>query len=383
MINVKDAAYGAVGDGVTDDRAAIQTALDDGGWVYVPPGVYALASGLLHIKAHTRLTLAPGATMLRTGPSGMITNADPVQPYGGYSGHGNIVIEGGVWDVNGVNIPAYASGIGIAHSQDVTIRDTTIRNVPGWHAIEVNSSRTVLVDNCRFEGFRHDGDRNFSEAVQIDAAIDQSTGYAPYDGTVCDGIEIRSCRVGGGGADGTQPWPRGVGTHSVPQTWHRNIRITGCVFDSPSWSAVRSYWWDRAIIAGNQVVGADGEGIAVQYDSRYVLVHGNQIVDSARNGILISNDCTQIDVRDNTVIGSGRGADNTYGGIRVGDSSYVRVVGNTVRKRASGNAARYGLWIDSACSGVQRYGNDLRYSGATGSLSDSSSSPVTSAGDAT
>lgn len=42
--NVKDPAYGAAGDGVTNDRAAIQKAIDDasaaGGTIYFPPGTY-------------------------------------------------------------------------------------------------------------------------------------------------------------------------------------------------------------------------------------------------------------------------------------------------------------------------------------------------------
>lgn len=38
MVNVK--AFGAVGDGSTDDRAAIQDAADQGGFVYFPPGDY-------------------------------------------------------------------------------------------------------------------------------------------------------------------------------------------------------------------------------------------------------------------------------------------------------------------------------------------------------
>ena len=380
MINVRD--YGAAGDGTTDDRQAIQDALDVGGHVYVPPGVYAVTSGVLRIQRRTRLTADPAATILRAGPTeGLLTNAEPGGP-GGYSGHGSILIEGGTWDVNGACEPGYACGITVAHAEDVTVRDLTILNVPGWHAVEINSSRSVLVDNCRFKGFRHDGDRNFSEAIQVDAAIGESTGVAPFDGTVCDGVEVRSCRFGGGGADGTEPWPRGIGTHTAPTTWHRNIKIVGNTFDAASWCAIRTYWWDRCLITGNQIIGATGDGIVVDYNSRYTLVHGNQVVDSGRNGILVAHGCTQVDVRDNTVIGSGQAANNTYGGVRVAGSSYVRVTGNTIRRRAAGNDARYGLWIEASAAGIQRYGNDCRYGGYSATLGDFSSGAVTAATDA-
>lgn len=51
VYNVKDSAYGAIGDGVTDDTTAIQAAIndvqDDGGIVYFPPGDYKITSELL------------------------------------------------------------------------------------------------------------------------------------------------------------------------------------------------------------------------------------------------------------------------------------------------------------------------------------------------
>lgn len=64
FINVKDAAYGAVGDGVADDRAAIQAALDavpvGGGLVYFPPGDYGIGN-TLEVKVEGTLIMGSGA----------------------------------------------------------------------------------------------------------------------------------------------------------------------------------------------------------------------------------------------------------------------------------------------------------------------------------
>ena len=65
-ISVKD--FGAVGDGVTDDTAAIQAALDalpNGGEVFVPEGTY-IISAPLEILSFTRLYGAGEASRIRT-----------------------------------------------------------------------------------------------------------------------------------------------------------------------------------------------------------------------------------------------------------------------------------------------------------------------------
>ena len=63
MNNVKD--FGAVGDGVTMDTAAIQRAIDAGGVVNFPPGTY--LTGTLYLKSYGGLHLEMGAKIVASG----------------------------------------------------------------------------------------------------------------------------------------------------------------------------------------------------------------------------------------------------------------------------------------------------------------------------
>lgn len=60
MQDIRD--YGAVGDGQALDTAAIQKAIDAGGMVLVPPGIY--RAGTLYLKSNGGLHLEPGAVLL-------------------------------------------------------------------------------------------------------------------------------------------------------------------------------------------------------------------------------------------------------------------------------------------------------------------------------
>lgn len=63
--NVKDPAYGAKGDGVTDDTAAIQAAINSGLPVFFPPGQYKITS---------TLSCPKGTALYGSGPAAQNTN---------------------------------------------------------------------------------------------------------------------------------------------------------------------------------------------------------------------------------------------------------------------------------------------------------------------
>jgi polygalacturonase len=112
-------AYGTKGDGLTDDAAALQRALDARqSRVVVPAGTYRIGQSL-RIGSDTLLILHPRARIVLADGAGvdhgvhLITNKDPV------AGNRNIHIEGGIWDGNnpsnprGPDVPGSYTGVAI------------------------------------------------------------------------------------------------------------------------------------------------------------------------------------------------------------------------------------------------------------------------------
>jgi hypothetical protein len=239
--------------------AAVQAALAaagtaGGGWVIIPPGTYDVSSLPLRIYRNTRLTLADGAVIRRAGTGTMLLNGDASQTFGGYTGHGNIVIEGGTWDCRADAYPTSAMAISIGHAEGVTIRNTIIRNVCGYHAVEMNATKRGRIIDVTCLGYKDpDGTRDFSEAFQFDLAKGSSYfgGFGPYDDTVCTDIVVKDCHVGPSGTAGTTSWPRAVGSHSAsPDKPHTGIVVEDLYCDGLTQWAVGGYTWQDSRVSG-------------------------------------------------------------------------------------------------------------------------------------
>jgi hypothetical protein len=252
--------YGADASGAVNADAAIQLALNDardtgGAWVLVPPGTY-LIGATLRIYNNTRLTLMQGAEFRRNHGGTMMLNGDAGQAFGGYTGNGDITIEGGLWNMRGTTpgMTGSAMCISIGHAENITIRDLEIRDLPGYHGIELNSTIHGTIADCRFRGYIDPGGRDFSEAVQLDLAkgAGEFGGFGPYDHTPCEDITVTGCYFGGSGTAGTTAWPRGVGSHSATITkYHRRIRISDCAFEGVLQYGVSAYNWEDLTVTGN------------------------------------------------------------------------------------------------------------------------------------
>lgn len=156
LYNVKDPAYGASGDGSTDDTAFIQRALDngEGGIVYLPPGVYMISSSLV-IKSGTELlSLIPGAAILRAS-SGLALGAPILKnkTQGGavdaYYDTG-IKVSGIVFDGNNISSRT-AEMVSFLKAQHVTFDSCTFQNATHI-GMALAGCYSVDVLNCRFTG---------------------------------------------------------------------------------------------------------------------------------------------------------------------------------------------------------------------------------------
>jgi hypothetical protein len=132
VVSVKD--FGAVGDGVADDAAAIQTAIDavtaaGGGTVYIPEGVYFIGTTSLRCRyAGVSIVGDGGASIIKTSS----TMTAPALYWGenGYTPRPqNSVVRGITIDGNGSS-DANAHGISVWASLS-TIRDCHVKNCGG------------------------------------------------------------------------------------------------------------------------------------------------------------------------------------------------------------------------------------------------------------
>ena len=127
MVNVKDSAYGATGNGTTPDDAAVLAAIaaaGPGGVIYFPPGLYLL-------NGSTTLTLANAGTVLR----GATPKSSKILLGSAFSGAAAITIT--------------ADDCGV-ESLAIFGNSTTTTSNPVADAIYITGAKRARVVNCQF-----------------------------------------------------------------------------------------------------------------------------------------------------------------------------------------------------------------------------------------
>jgi parallel beta-helix repeat protein len=337
-LSVKDAPYGAKGDGLTDDTAAIQRAVNavagTGGTVKIPAGTYLIdpvanSGAGIRLGSNMTLSLDPYAVLQARSTSTsnyrllMISGVHDTNVSGGtLVGNRN---NNAITDTN-----EGGTGIEIAHSQQVVVEGVIARDFWGDGFYVSAGSRnitlcSVIADNNRRSGMSI---VNADGLVVRESTFKNSTGMLENNGWVCgDGIDIEP---------------------NLGETVN-NVQFLGCTFASnassgltigPSLANTGKAFVTLIVIDGNTVSGngthGGASGIEISNTSGHQVLN-NSVTDNIGIGLYLRDSASNNLISKNTVNGTkaAPSSDRIGYGIHLYLTSGNTVTGNTVTNSAA------------------------------------------------
>ncbi len=336
VVSVK--TYGAKGDGLTDDTAAIQAAIEvvagTGGTLLVPDGTYMINAILnnyqgLQLRSNMTFRMSSGA-VLKAIPNGSANYSILLLPRvsnvniiggtlegdrsthtgtGGESGMGifvassqNVYIEGvtakecwgdgfyvggsaGTTNITLCNVVAdhnRRQGLSVVYADGVVVKNSTFKNTQGTLPeagidIEPNAGETVAnmqILGCTFTN-------NSGGGIQNGLALgDRGIAFAKnvlIDGNVMvgNGFNAANGQTGGGGVE-------------ISNT--SGHRVTNNVMrDNKNWGLRMRDEADNNTVTGNTITGTQGDGIYLDPTITGYTITGNSVTGSTRYGIYLGS----------------------------------------------------------------------------------------------
>lgn len=350
--------------------------------VVLKPGNYYITSPLI-VYSNTSIE-ATGATIYYVWADNtkkMTARAPLLANYcvgaGGYSGAGNISVNGGTWDFQGRagqgNYGVSMEAFRFMHGSNFRFTNLTMRNLYHSHFLTIEGVNQVVVQGCVFRDFIALTARK--EAIHIDCMHNASMAPSAqqktvYDDTICNNIKVLNCSF--------INVPRGVGTHiAVAGLYPSNITIMNNSFSYITYEAIKAYHYKNILISGNQIQNA-GCGIKVYL---YANAADNDKDEEGNSNYLVTLKGVRteaVPANLNVTISNNRiqtatGVKNGYG-IRVAGCkerivSGVKISGNAVTPTeiAAASTSLAGIYVDYGKQ-IQITGNRVVKGGKTGIL---------------
>jgi len=346
VVNVVD--RGAKGDGVTDDSAAIQAAIDEvggtGGTVLIPAGTFMVnatrSSGQgLMITSHMTLQLDPSA-VLKVLPNGSpsysilyLEEVSDVNILGGTL-EGDRSTHTGTGGESGM-------GIVVASSTSIVIESVTVKE-------------------CWGDGF-YIGGSTPSQGITLCSVVADHNRRQGLSVVMADGVVVRNSTFQN--TSGTTP-ENGIDIEPNPGETVNNLQILNCIFSNNAGGGIQDSvpiantgiaFATNIVIEGNHVTGngvnsANGDarggievsnvsghrianniiqnnngwGLRLRDNANDTVVTGNTVSDSIGDGIWVGAPCMGFTLTNNA------GTGNTGHGIRLDTGVVGTVSGNTV-----------------------------------------------------
>lgn len=378
-------AYGAVGDGVTDDTAAFQAAIDaiaeaGGGTLLVPPRTYVLAPVTpVVLRADDMTVEARGATFRRPyrkpRPSVMFAaNTRGTPGYG--AGVRNLVWRGGRFVGNLAEDNAICP-FGLHHAQDCLFEGIVSENchAAGSHQFDLGGCDNITVRHCTFRGQAWTETAG-GEAIQVDASyrgtLSGGTAQSGFSGLLSRGITVEHCTFEPfTDADGTVwPGPTPMGNHfAIEGQYYEDIRFAHNHVTDPRTSILfgdHRDTWRGAVhfisvhglqIVGNQFTMTESRQTRVIAANSigWGMPAGSDPADpESKRDWEVPNDCADVLIADNVINGfSVKDGVDQLGAIVVlgmpdGRARDVTIRGNTVSGGYRATAGSHGAGIEIA-----------------------------------
>ena len=293
VVNVRD--HGARGDGMNDDTAALQRAIDalpdEGGTVEVPAGTYIIdPTRRPSLRSRMHLKLAPDA-QLKAKPNAeerafvlMASKVDDVEISGG-----RIL---GDRDGHLGNTGEWGHGIALYGVTRATVRDIHISrcwgdgiSIGGKKADPKDRWATIPSEDVVLAGVVCTGNRRqgltigYSRNVRVyDCEFNDTAGTAPQCGIDMEpdapgdvhGVHIENCRISGNHGSGIQVFKR---VHDVT--------IRRCTIERNRGHGVLAVTAVDGVIADNEIRGNGLTGILLRAQTRNYQVSKNRFRDNA------------------------------------------------------------------------------------------------------
>lgn len=414
VFSVKDSTYGAVGDGVTNDTASIQSAIAaaaSGGAVFFPAGTYAVTNGFTIPAARVSVYGVGNASIISAlypddgtvvfvadGKNDVVVR--DLKIHGRHAGGVRIANAErcGVYrlDIQGAtqtNSQGFCAGIYASNVTGLTIDGCSLSSngstVGEGHAdiacnagSEIIANSRIINNQCQsvwanmnigvFDPVNVLVQGNIVSGATLSAVTTVRMGYGImlYKSAGISGTSVGECRVIGnhvsnvsGCAIYVKEIRNSVIADNVIRDFGRgqddtSISVAGVGLESSD-----------CVVANNRIANSPKDGITVATFSDRVTVIGNNIENVSKNGIGIRGEVLDVNVVGNSARSIGVAGIGSWSNAA---AQRVQIIGNSIGTR-SVNGATYGVLIQANAVDWTVLGNTITHDNGQVAIHDNGS----------